>query len=216
MGTRGFVGFCAEGNETIVYNQFDSYPSGIGLDVLEFARTVNTWEVSDPWEVVKNQAARLIHVSDDVPPTEEDVITLAPWTNLNVSTRSTDDWYCLTRETHGNPGAILACGYADHAPEWPYDSLFCEWGYLLDLDFYKLEVYQGFQTQNHTEGRFGQRHSVALDIHNEGTENYLADLVPVKLFQNEYRPVKLIASYPVTELPTREEFLALEKQEEDE
>ena len=41
MGTRGFVGFVAEGREVIAYQQFDSYPSGVGVDTLRWLRSAN-------------------------------------------------------------------------------------------------------------------------------------------------------------------------------
>lgn len=38
MGTRGFVGFVIDGQEKIGYNHFDSYPDGLGVDVLSWLR----------------------------------------------------------------------------------------------------------------------------------------------------------------------------------
>lgn len=209
MGTRGFVGFASGGKETFVYNHFDSYPSGLGLDVLTFANQVESWDA------VREQAAGLKHVSADVPPTQEDIDALAPWTNLSVSERSTADWYCLLRETQGDIGAILTAGYAESAPAFPYDSLFCEWGYLFDLDLGILEVYEGFQKSVDPAGRFGRRYSIALNIRTEGTENYLGDLVPESAFRNEYKPVKLVAVYPLSALPSFDDMRALERGEDD-
>lgn len=198
MGTRGFVGFVADGHETITYNQFDSYPSGLGAECLEFARTVNTWDVEDPWAVVKGQAAKLVHVDGDTKPTEEEVFALAQFANLNVSTKSVDDWYCLLRETHGNPGLILSSGYAEHVPDWPLDSLFCEWGYLFDLDAGVLEVYEGFQQTPIVRGRFANRQHPGNAIKNNG-----------------YHPVSLVASFSLTDLPTLGAFNALENGDEE-
>lgn len=202
MGTRGFVGFVADEKETYIYNHFDSYPSGLGLDVLEFVRTVNTWDVPDPWAVVKSQASRLKHIDESVPPTEEDIRALAPWTNLSVSERSTSDWYCLTRETQGNIGAILSSGYATNDPTFPYDSLFCEWGYLLDLDRGVLEVYQGFQDTPHSAGRFAQRAALSLEV--TGTPEGRAG----------YSPVALVAEFHLTTPPADRFMVALEDNEE--
>lgn len=202
MGTRGFVGFVADEKETYVYNHFDSYPSGLGIDVLEFARTVNTWDVPDPWAVVKSQASRLKHIDETVPPTEEDIRALAPWTNLSVSERSTSDWYCLTRETQGNIGAILASGYASNDPHFPYDSLFCEWGYLLDLDRGVLEVYEGFQDKPHSAGRFAERAALSLEVAN------------IAEARNGYGPVALVATFNLTDVPSDADMIALESEDE--
>lgn len=193
MGTRGFVGFVANEKETIVYNQYDSYPGGLGVTCLEFINTVNSWDVPDPWSVVKEQAANLVHVGDELP-TEEQVFACAPWTNLNVSNRSVDDWYCLLRETHGNPGAILASGHAEHMPDWPTDSLFCEWGYLFNLDTGTFEVYEGFQQSPHKQGRFANRGDVG---------------------SSGYYPVRRVATFVLKQPPTTAEFLAVENDDSD-
>lgn len=194
MGTRGFVGFVANEKETIVYNQYDSYPGGLGIDCLEFARTVNSWDVPDPWSVVKTQAANLVHVDESVKPTEEQVFHCAPWTNLNVSERSVDDWYCLLRETHGNPGAILSSGHAVHMPDWPTDSLFCEWGYVFNMDTGTFEVYEGFQQSPHKQGRFANRGDVG---------------------ESGYYPVRRVATFVLRELPSDADFLAIENDDDD-
>src|SRR5205085_10459690 len=41
--------------------------------------------------------------------------------------------------------------------DFPLDSLFCEWAYVIDLDNQKFEVYRGFQTAPHSDGRFATR-----------------------------------------------------------
>lgn len=201
MGTRGFVGFVADGKETIVYNHWDSYPAGLGIEVLDFCRTVNSWDVPEPWEVVKAQAAALIHVSDQTPPTQAEQEELAPkFADLNVSTKSLDEWYVLLRGTQGSPGNILAAGYAEHDGNWPADSLFCEWGYLYDIDNGMLEVYEGFQNHPHNKGRFADRLR-------EGVDNPYAS--------QGYFPVKLVASFSLYKPPSDETMLALESNEEE-
>ncbi|AZM51831.1 hypothetical protein DMA15_03870 [Streptomyces sp. WAC 01529] len=180
MGTRGFIGFVAEGRETIVYNHWDSYPSGLGLDVLHFARSVTDWDAA------KQQAAALVHIDPDVPPTEEQKVLLKRWEDPDVGGAG-DGWYQLLRGTQGDPAAILAAGHAEHDPDWPGSSLFCEWGYLLDLDARVLEVYEGFQEEPHSAGRFADR---------PGCDGYT--------------PVKLVASWPLRELPEDDALLACE------
>lgn len=185
MSTRGFVGFVADEHETITYSHSDSYPDYLGINVLDWARSV------DDWGEVKAQAAALVHVDDDTPPTPEQIERLSPYARESVSTRELTDWYVLLRETQGDPAAILAAGHAEHAPDWPADSLFCEWGYLLDLDRGVLEVYRGFQDEPHTDGRFHDRP--------RPTGRYAA---------SGYYPVRLIASWKLTELPDTHAFLA--------
>lgn len=185
MGTRGFVGFQSDNKETITYNQYDMYPSGTGVGVLEFVRVI----ARDPHieAAYKAKAAEIKQVNQDTPPTRDEIVNLIQFSNLNVSNRDAEEWYVLLRETHGVPSLILDSGYAEHVPEWPKDSLFCEWGYLVDFDRRTLEVYEGFQTQPVTEGRWA------------------GGLLPTG---NDYYPVKKVGEFSFDDLPTNDEFVA--------
>lgn len=198
MSTRGFIGFVARGRETIVYNHSDSYPDYLGAKALDFARHLAFGSLDH----MRNKASNLKHVSDDVDPTPEDVKALLPYANLGISERSTQDWYCLLRETQGEPRMILECGYAEHDGDWPLDSLFCEWGYLFDLDAETFEVYKGFQTSHPTEGRWAGK--------NERAPRFEGDHAP------KYKAVQRVAVWKLSDLPSTEEVLALEKMDEDE
>jgi len=187
MGTRGFVGFVSDELETITYNQYDSYPSGMGVDVLNFVRGMDE-------EFYRNKAANIRHVGDSTPPTRDEVVELIGHANLNVSTGSSEEWYVLLRETHGDAKKILDVGFAENAPEWPLDSLFCEWGYLIDFDSRTLDVYQGFQQRPPKTGRWKSDHPT---------------------HDNGYFPVRLVAAYSFDGLPTDEAFVqTLEKDDE--
>lgn len=71
--------------------------------------------------------------------------------------------------------------------EFASESLFCEYAYVIDFDKNSLEVYKGF---NKDELATGER---------------FADLIPE---DKEYQPVKLVALYSLSDLPSRDEFLA--------
>ncbi|MFI7191417.1 hypothetical protein ACIBQ0_16920 [Nocardia nova] len=181
MGTRGFLGFVANGHETIAYNQFDSYPDALGIAVLDYARSI------EDMDAAKRQAAAIVHVSNDVPPTDEQIEALKQYANMSVGARNDrPDWYQLLRETQGDPAATLAAGHAEHHPDWPADSLFCEWGYLIDFDRGVLQVYEGFQRSPHTAGRF----------HDRKGEN-----------AQGYYPVRLIATWALDALPDDAAFV---------
>jgi hypothetical protein len=194
MGTRGAFGVIIGEKEKIGYNQFDSYPSGKGIENLRWLREAKLGDV-------RRAAAVCNLVDDSTPPTPADVEWLKSVTDLAVSNQSTDDWYCLTRETHGDIEAMLSCGYIHDFHEFPLESLFCEWAYIVDLDANVFEVYEGFQQKKHREGRFADRAKKP-----RGWEPaYQGDVF--------WYPVKLIASYPLDDLPSDEEFLALEREE---
>lgn len=185
MGTRGFIGFVVNDQEKIAYNHWDSYPSGLGVEILQWLHQ------ADPAKI-REQAANLKVVEHGVMPTDAEIVALRPWTNLSVGTQSTADWYCLLRETQGNPEQMLACGFIEDASEFPYDSLFAEWGYIVDFDNGKFEVYRGFQTMPHNEGRFAGR----------GKDERVA----ASPGEKTYKPCRLIATWSLDDLPTTEAF----------
>jgi len=77
--------------------------------------------------------------------------------------------------------------------QWPRDSLFCEWGYIADFDAGTFEVYRGFQKSEHKAGRFA------------GPAN-----------GNGYYPIALLKSWPLSKLPSDDEFTkAFEDPEEE-
>lgn len=188
MGTRGAIGFISGEHEKIAYNHWDSYPEGLGVDTLKFLRECNLDEV-------KKQAARLLVVDGSSTPTNEQIEELRRFSNLSVSNGTEEEWYCLLRETQGDWKATLEAGVIEDAHDFPLDSLFCEWAYIIDLDHEMLEVYKGFQSSPHQEGRFASRSP-------EGNRGYY--------------PIKLVAAYPLRELPSDEQFVAQTDPEEKE
>jgi hypothetical protein len=181
MSTRGFLGFVADKRETITYVHYDAYPSALGADVLKWARAVTDWDT------VRQQAANLVHIDGDVMPTPEQCEALAQYAKGGAEPESEpgEEWYRLLYGTFGDPAATLAAGHAPHAPDWPGDSVWCEWGYLIDLDERRFEVYQGFQTAPHS-GRFADRATNP---------------------RSGYHAVKLLAAWPLDALPDADEFM---------
>ena len=43
MGTRGICGFRFDDKDYLAYNHFDSYPSGLGVEIAEICKVVN-WQ----------------------------------------------------------------------------------------------------------------------------------------------------------------------------
>jgi hypothetical protein len=191
MGTRGAFGFHVNGVDKVGYNQFDSYPSGKGVEVLAFLR--KTLESPSVEAGVKVLAVDLKVVSGKKPPTLTQQNALQKWSNKGVSTGALEEWYVLLRETHGDLAKTLACGYIEDHLSFLTDSLFCEWGYIVNLDACTLEVYSGFQKEPN-KGRF------AATKPNSGG----------------YYPVGLVAEFPFDALPSDEEFVkTLDPPEED-
>jgi len=187
VGTRGAFGVVIGEVEKISYNQFDSYPDGCGIDNLRWLRDADLNEI-------RRLAESVEVVNDDRKPTTEEIAKLRPYTDLSVHEQTTDDWYCLTRDTHGDIEKMLECGYILDSSDFPLDSLFCEWAYIVDLDKNAFEAYKGFQHSPPTRGRWAGRRN----------EN------------GGYAAVELVGSWPLDALPDDDEFLALDKDEEEE
>jgi len=147
MGTRGLMAFTSGGELKGAYNHWDSYPSGLGAVIAK-------WLINTDLAEARTKFEALEVVSEDAEPTPEQVVRLLQYANLNVSTQSPGEWYVLLRETQGDPQATLDSGFIFDSLDFAADSLFCEWGYVVDLDTGALEVYKGFQTEPHTDGRF--------------------------------------------------------------
>lgn len=205
MGTRGFVGVVVGGVEILSYNQFDSYPSGVGLQTLRWLRE----QIERDPAALRQAAKRLRVVPEDGVPTPEEVQRYLPsllaadgnypgtYSNPASYGRAEHNYYTLLRDQQGDLGLMLQRGVMVGAdPEWPLNGLFCEWGYLVDLDGDGVfEVYEGFREEDHNLGRFGSRAS-------------RAGFTPAFDGDNYYAPVALVAQFPLAALPTDADFLA--------
>jgi hypothetical protein len=86
---------------------------------------------------------------------------------------------------------MLRAGVIEDAGQFPLDSLFAEWGYVVDFDAEVFEVYRGFQDAPHDKGRFAAR------------EPYK----PEHRKKVEYWPAALVASWPMDALPDEKTFV---------
>lgn len=161
-----------------------SYPSGLGVDTLRWLR-----EAVKDMDLLREQVTALRVVDPASTPTAEDIEHLKEF--ADVSGRQLDEWYVLLDRTQGDPGLMLQAGVIEDASESPRDSLFAEWGYVVDLDAGLFEVYRGFQVQPHGLGRFADRPPV--------------DRSPV--LGISYYPVALQLGWRLSELPSEICFL---------
>lgn len=153
MGTRGLMGFVVDGQVKATYNHFDSYPSYLGKMVGQFAATLADGDRLGEY-VEKARTLRL--VKEDGKPSAADRKKFASFAE-NVGNNPGLDWYSVLRGTQGDLEIVLDTGVMIDSLTFAYDSLFCEWGYLVNLDNGMIEVYRGFQQDSAAvEGRFAQ------------------------------------------------------------
>lgn len=154
MGTRGAIGFRLHDKDYIFYNHFDSYPSCLGNTMAGFiVEGIKKSSYDDFIALTKQRVLSLVPVEEDAKPTEDQIKVLAEYTNLHVSRQSTEDWYCLLRDTQGEPEKALAARYFVPYDSFLRDGLFCEHAYIINLDTEEIEYYQGFEKWNKTTAK---------------------------------------------------------------
>lgn len=109
MSTNGQITFTAFGTAKRSYCHWDSYPSGLGVQVLGWLRGV---VAGGREEETVAAMARLAVVGDFgcPPPTAGQRRALAQYADDRVGGPE-EHWYRLLRQTQGEPAAILAAGY---------------------------------------------------------------------------------------------------------
>lgn len=199
MGTRNLTMVISNGETKVAqYGQWDGYPSGNGLIVLEFLATNNL-------DAFKEKLSKVKFVNGNK---EKEISNWLKsigcengWMNGEQSKLYQEKYPYLSRD---NGASILEMIlesehdeiWVSNQIEFAADSLFCEWAYLIDLDKGVLEVYEGFnQTPLTIEDRFF----------------YLTE----KSDDNGYHPIKLSKSYKLTHLPLENEFLKDFEQEQE-
>jgi len=176
MGTRGCYGFRIDGKDKLTYNHFDSYPSGLGLSILQYAHDRSMKNMTE--------VAKRIKLVCSKKPTKKQIQICKKYADLGVSTGKIDDWYCLLRDAQGNLEAHDTVPFMIDSSEFVYDSLFCEWAYIINLDTKVLEIYKGFNKNPNEKGRYaGQK-----------------EKVPAGQKEPEYYGVRLVYELPLKDL----------------
>ena len=198
MGTRGLMGFVVDGKDFLTYNHSDSYPSGLGCDVL---KAIKKAMEKHGYFTVKKTILGLIMIEDsESRPSDENVNRYIEHANPSVGAEGMDNkevhtWYQLLRKAQGEIYPYLA-GEINHmivGNDFIKDSLFCEHAYIVNLDSRKLECYDGFQKAPDETNRYGHD------------------------CDDGYYPCKIIHEFDLNNLPSEKEFLeALCPEEEEE
>lgn len=157
MGTRGSVGIIQNKEYKASYNHFDSYPDGLGQDVVNF---VNKVTKEKGWDKFKEQTKKVKLVDEHTSkPSAVDKELYKEFFNGNVSDQSLDDWHCLLRNVQG--AATFeeihnkSLFHMIDGRNFIKDSLFCEYAYIINLDDMTLEFYEGFQRKPQEGNKFG-------------------------------------------------------------
>jgi len=152
MGTRGVIGTLYKEVLHASYQQFDTYPTSTGADLQkEMQENLEAIGANADPEDIFAYLAQLVegmtYVKASDKPTREQADKYGMFLNKGVSTG--DDWYAQLREQQGSLMKRLNAGIATEDTSFLKDSLFCEWGYIFDLDDRKVIILRGFN--NHED-----------------------------------------------------------------
>lgn len=202
MGTRHLICVVKDGEYKVAqYGQWDGYPGGQGLDVLNFL----TKEMDR--KLFESKLDELSWITNDE--------SKAQWVKCGADADSTTVTFAVADlhakkypENSRDTGAgILSLIQTSDRPlklvsqlEFAGDSLFCEWAYVIDLDKNTFEVYEGFNKEPLQDNeRF-----IMFEKRSESIELDGQDII--KLKQNYY-PVKLAKTFELGNLPSSDVFL---------
>lgn len=146
MGTRGIFGFRYKGRHYLIWNQMDSYRSGLGMELIKAIKEAikNGDKTLEKW---KQLLLKIKVVSEESKPSEEDKKNLSKYGQIN-------NWCDLEEKTYQSPASILESGYLVECSPFSYD---VEYSYLIDLDshcliFYEYQVPYDWRNKNWNDG----------------------------------------------------------------
>lgn len=183
MGTRHLTVVILN-NETKIaqYGQWDGYPDGTGVSILNFLNKLK--KKKDGFNLLKEKVSKLKWLS------EEKI------KELLIDNNWSRKYPYLSRDLGGD---IIQYVFENdvegliNKENFAGDSLFCEWGYVVDLDKNTFEVYEGFNKLKLDENdRFFKINGV-----------------------DGYEPIKLVKSYFLFDLPTKNKFIKDFKKEDE-
>ncbi|WP_309399967.1 hypothetical protein [Cerasicoccus maritimus] len=186
MATRGLIGFRLNEADKLAYNHYDSNPEHLGSRIWEEVREVDP----DAWDIVRERARSLVTISEQRQLGPNDGMVIAEMRRHLPEVkydRQPRDYYDLFKPVQGTLRPYLngKLTFMADGSDFIYDSLHCEWAYIVNLDAHAFEVWRGKQ----------------LNPSEEGAKRY--DMGPDRM---GYYPCALLKSYRLNELPDKRTF----------
>lgn len=155
MGTRGIYGLRKNKKDKTSYNHYDSYPSCLGEQMFGYIKKHSIEEMNDLYD-------RLMLVDENKKIselTEEEKNGLEILFSYDDKNELIDeDMYSLLRNFQGdleNYDRYHTVNIMCDSKDFIKNSLFCEYGYIINLDTNELEVFEGFQKKSQKTNRYG-------------------------------------------------------------
>lgn len=137
MPTQGLLGFYLNSKWYVIFNEFDSYPRGLGNNILKDVKKAHENNSFSKW---RDQVPNLTFIDRTIPPTPEQIAKYSPYTNLRHKTRSTADWDCVLYKAKSlknclRAGALMNAVDANGLPKWE------QYAYIINFDTNKIDYY---------------------------------------------------------------------------
>jgi hypothetical protein len=192
MGTRNLI--CVVVNNeyrAASYSQWDGYPQGQGLTALNFLNTqykpklFKEKVLATKW--LSNDEVKKLWQDAGADPESDG------WVTIDVSDKFKENNYHLSRDCGANifniiqesPAGLGLVDSVEFAASWS-----CEWAYVIDLDKNTFEVYENVEGPELTPN-----------------DRFYFLIEQFKKDGEECEPVRMVKSYSLDELPTKEQFV---------
>lgn len=198
MGTRNLT--LVQSNNSLKvaqYGQWDGYPSGNGVIILEFVRSLIAGNLVTAFRDKVNALTEWTEADQDE--ALKSVGITDGWATFEQSAALKAKYPGIHRDTGASILSMILEGTVSQVSlntDFASDSLFCEWAYLINLDANTLEVYEGFNKE-------------PLDA-----DQRFAYLTEKREADSEYHPIKKVKEFTFDALPTNEDFLKILEPEE--
>ncbi len=88
------MGFYKGKESKLTYNHYDSYPSGLGVDLLNELKETTIEELNNAFD-------NIVLIDSSKNPTKRQIKECKEFSDLGVSKNKLTDWYCLLRKAQG-------------------------------------------------------------------------------------------------------------------
>jgi len=138
VSTSGVYGFRKNGEDKIARNNYDSYPKGLGAAVVEFCKQTSIEEMREIFDRIELIYEDFDFIDEEI----ESEVELSKQNPLDIFKAESP--------------------YMIDSKDFIENSLFCEYGYIINLDTGKLECWLGYQREPDTSNRYGAKPFDAL------------------------------------------------------
>lgn len=156
MGTRNITMVVSNGEMKVAqYGQWDGYPEGNGLVVFSFLKKLIRKNRLNEFKDIVNKCS---YITDEKIKEYYKELGVDVETQKFITLEIANEFKKRHPQLDRDMGAdileyLLECGPEELKDDKNFvnDSLFCEWGYLIDLDNEVMEVYKGYNKEPLTE-----------------------------------------------------------------